>query len=291
MHRIILVISLSVCLSMFCEAQVTPLYPDVPTTIFFNKTLLGPAFVPESGKYSVAGIYKFQPGDPNLALYDLNAATIWGEETSNRQLIRLILSNEKEGPYISNPRAGLNYAYQLRLSEDSRLSAGLSLGFVSRVFNAPTSTGKGNLFLPDANMGLEFHYRKLETGIGIMQMLNAKATPFQSPQQARRYYQVYAAYSHELSAFLSLKEYALFRILPDVTRQLFGGLNLIYQNLYELGMVYYQRRGVAFQLVVDLEQMNFPLSISMAYNSPFLSESPVWVSSVELGLRTTLGGE
>jgi hypothetical protein len=272
-------------LSVVCKAQVTPLYPDIPATYSFNMPLVSPAYIPEGGKFFLGSIYKFKARESNLAIFDINAAVVWDGLSRNKQLIRFSFSNEKEGPYISTPRAAVNYAYRLALANEIFLSAGISLGFVNRIYSAPTSTSQGNIFLPDGNIGLKITYKEFQIGGSVMQFLNFEASPFQSKQQLKSFYHLYGTYKHNLNAFWSLKEYVLLKVLPEVTTQFIGGVNIVYQDLYEVGISYYQRRGMTFQFIWGFGNDNYPLAISMAYNSSLFSKSPLWVDAFELGLK------
>ncbi|WP_028981105.1 type IX secretion system membrane protein PorP/SprF [Sporocytophaga myxococcoides] len=271
-----------------CKAQIAPLYPDIPATYSFNMPLVTPAYIPLEGKYILGSIYKFKLKESNLAIFDMNAAIVFDGKGQNKQLVRLNFSNEKEGPYISTSRASANYAYKLALTHDLNMSAGLSLGFVNRIYMTPSSSNQGSFFLPDGNIGLTINYKELEIGSALMQFPNSKETPLQSTQQAKRFYHMYGMYKHDISPYWSLKEYMLVRVLPEITTQLIGGFNIIYQDMYEAGFVYYQRRGITFQLVYGLPGEKYPLALSMAYNSSLLTQSPLWVDSFELGLKVRI---
>jgi hypothetical protein len=271
-----------------CKAQIAPLFPDIPATYSFNMPLVTPAYIPVEGKYILGSIYKFKLKESNLAIFDVNAAIVFNGKSQNKQLIRLNFSNEKEGPYISTSRASANYAYKLALSHDLHMTAGIAVGFVNRIYMTPSSSNQGSFFLPDGNIGLTINYKELELGSSVMQVTNSKETPLQSTQQAKRFYHMYGMYKHDVSPEWSLKEYMLLRVLPEVTTQLIGGFSIIYQDLYEAGFVYYQRRGITFQLVYGLPGEKYPLSLSMAYNSSLLTLSPLWVDSFELGLKVRI---
>lgn len=281
---------LFISLIMSCllvSGQVTPLYPDVPTSYAFNKGIITPAYIQEEGNYVFSGIYKFKVDDPNVAIFDVNGAVIF-DNPNNKQMVRIAFSNEKEGPYISTPRGNINYAYQLSLSEETKIAAGISLGYVSRFYNAPSSTGQGNVTMPDGNLGLDFMYKNLRIGFSVMQFLNSEGSILQSKLKLNSYYHFHASWKQDITPEWSIKEYALLRILPEVTQQIICGVNLVYADFLEVGVLYYQRRGIAFQFVLGVNQTTNPLSISVVYNSAFLTESPLWNNSIELGLNYTL---
>jgi hypothetical protein len=271
-----------------CKAQVVPLYPDIPATYSFNMPLVTPSYIPVEGKYILSGIYKFKPKESNLAIFNMNATIVFYGKSRNKQLVRLNFSNEKEGPYISTSRAYANYAYKLALTHNLNMSAGISLGFVNKLYMTPSSTDQGSFFLPDANIGLTIKYKELETGGSVMQFLSSADTPLQSQQQLKRFYHIYGMYKHDVSAYWTLREYMLVKILPEVTTQFIGGFSTIFRDLYEAGFVYYQRRGMTFQLVYGLTSEKYPLAFSMAYNSSLFSQSPIWVDSFELGLKVQI---
>lgn len=266
-------------------AQIVPLYPDVQATYHYNMSAVSPAFIPDEGKYVFGGIYKFKPGEPNLAIYDANAAICLRKAAKHTHLVRVNFSNEKEGPYISTPRANLSYAYQLFLSDEVRLATGIALGYVSRVYSAPSSTGQGNVFLPDGNLGLELSYKKNKVGVTASQFLNSEGAAIESKILLKTYYQFYVLLIQSLSPEFSVRENLLVRLLPQITNQFIGGASLYYRELYSVGFTYYQRRGTAFHVTAALDNEQYPLSFSVGYNSSFLAQSPVWVNSFELGLN------
>ncbi len=274
-------------MGLFAFGQITPLYPDVPVTYEMNKAIINPAYIPEVGNYVFAGIYKFEVGEPNIAVFDANGAVVFNNK-NNKQLVRLAFSNEKEGPYIKTPRGNLNYAYQLSISEELKISTGISLGYVSRVYSAPSSTGQGNVTLPDGNLGVTLRYKKMCFGAAVMQFLNSEGSALQSKLKLNSYYHFHASFQQDIDQYWSLKEYMLLRILPEVAQQIIGGVNLVYSEVVEIGAMYYQRRGIAFQLLLAINQTTNPLKISVGYNSSLLAESPLWINSVELGLNYTL---
>ncbi len=244
---------------------------------------MSPSFIPDNGNYGLSGVYKFKPGEANIALYDFSAIVVKNLENNNKQLFRLSFYNEKEGPYINSPRAYGNYAYRISLSKGTSLSAGIAMGFVSRQFSAPSATGAGNVFMPDANAGIEFSYKQFHASAAMYQLFQSEGTAIEAKLKLNSYYQLYCEQRFTLSEQWELKPQVLLRVLPEVTNQWLGGVSVGYKKRIEISSIYTQRRGVAFQAMVKIVNDYFPVTISVLYNSAVLSQTPVWLNSTELG--------
>ncbi len=260
------------------------MYPDIYSSYSVNRVVLSPSYIPENGNYGVSGVYKFKPGEANIALYDISAMAVKNLDNNNKQLFRLSFYNEKEGPYISSPRAYGNYAYRISLSKETSLSAGIAMGFVSRQFSAPSATGVGNVFMPDANAGVEFSYKQFHASAAMYQLFQSEGTAIEAKLKLNSYYQVYCEQGVPLSDQWELKPQVLLRVLPEVTNQWLGGVTIDYKKMIMISSIYTQRRGVAFQAMVKIVNDYFPLTISVLYNSALLSQTPVWLNSTELGV-------
>lgn len=269
-------------LCFFTKAQ-TLIYPDVFSSYSINKAVLTPSYIPVKPKYILSGIYKFKLGNANLSLFDANFSIVSERTNKHKQLFRVSLHNEKEGPYISSPRGYLNYAYLINFSEVSKLSIGVAFGFVSKIFSAPSSTGKGNLTLPDGNIGLTYTYRSFQTHLAIYQLLGSKGKAIKNTLKLKSYYQLYMEKSFDINDAWKIKPQFLLRVLPEVTNQFIGGFSLIYKKQIALSSVYTRYRGVAFQAQIKIDNNYLPFTIGVLYNSSLLSQSPVWVDSMELG--------
>lgn len=246
--------------------------------------MISPSFIPDHGNYGFSGVYKFKPGEPNVALFDINAVVIKELENNHKQLFRISFYNEKEGPYISSPRGYGNYAYRVVLSTTTSISAGVSLGFVSRQFSAPSATGTGNVFMPDANAGVAFKHKNTHASVAIYQLFQSEGKVIDAKLRLTNYYQFYGEQVFMLSDQWDLKPQLLLRILPEVTNQWIGGASLAFKKQLELSSMYTQRRGIAFQAMVKVVNDYFPITISVLYHSALLSQTPVWLNSTELGV-------
>lgn len=270
-------------LCCYTKAQ-TPLYPDIYSSYAINKVVLTPSYIPTVGKYGMSGVYKFKPGESNIALYDMSAVLVSNLENSNKQVFRISFYNEKEGPYITSPRGYGNYAYQVAISQNTMLSAGVALGFVSKQFSAPSATGIGNAFMPDANAGLSLQWKQFHSSIAMYQLFQSEGKAIDAKLKLNSYYQFYVNQVVVLNELWQLKPQVLLRVLPQVTNQWLGGISLGYKKQLEVASIYTQRRGVAFQAIVKIDNTYLPISISVLYNSGLLSQTPVWLNSMEIGV-------
>lgn len=260
------------------------LYPDIYSSFAINKAVLSPSYIPEEGNYGLSGVYKFKTGQANWALYDVNASLVSDLANNNKQLFRISFFNEKEGPYISSPRAYINYAYRISISKESSISAGVAFGFLSKQFSAPSSTGAGNVMLPDGNTGLTFQYQSFQTSVAMYQLFGSEGKAIKATLRLNSYYQFYAEQIVILNEHWDLRPHMLLRILPEVTNQWIGGASLVYKKQLEVTTIYTQRRGVAFQAMLKIDNDYLPVTISVLYNSALFSQTPVWLNSTELGL-------
>lgn len=267
------------------HAQTNALYPELYATYTFNMASISPAYVPDEGRYLLGGIYKFKATDANVAIYDVYATLISGEDESSKHVFRVDISNEKEGPYINNSRGYLHYAYQLPIKKDLYTSFGAAFGFVNRFYEAPSSTGQGNLLLPDAALGIEIQYKAYRLGGTFSQLLNANGQPLEAVITLKNYFQIYAEGSQTISSEWAFKQHFLVRSLTGVNSQVVGGMGLEYNKQVQLAASYFQRRGVTFQLVMHFDNDLGLFSLSTAYNSPLISSSPIWNDSFELGMN------
>ena len=102
---------------------------------------INPSSSIDTARYHINMVANNTPGNRgNVGLYQLHAGFALNTADKRSQTIRVFISNEKEGPYISKPRAYINYALRMRISQKSYLSSGISYGFSSATINASLVT-------------------------------------------------------------------------------------------------------------------------------------------------------
>ncbi len=278
-----------ICIVLYQEAsgQGSPVYPDIFSGYFYHGALANPAYVPDDSKVSLAAYYKFKQGKYG----GINSFMAEAEKTAsagnkNLNSFRLFFFNEREGPYISRPRAYFNYALEVNIAQDMSITSGVNIGFASVNFTAPS--GSGNMSLPDGAAGLTLQYRQWTAGISFWQLFNAEGVAISNVLRLQRYEQVNLAYSGFLSPDWKFSSYLLFRHQKNYYNHCFLTLLLGYRELIQAGPVFRYRQGLAFFGVLQVDQDTNRFHLTFTYNSGAFSPAPYWNNSVELGLRYIL---
>ena len=273
-----------ICLSLpSFGQQSTAVYPDIFGAYFNNMPLISPAYIPADVKMNLSLSYKTRTGALNkISTLNFAFTRVLNVNKPNNHMIRLYFYNEKDGPYIHKPRAYANYAYKIKLTEDTYVSTGIALGFAQTGFTAPSSTANGNSISPDGSLGLTFSHKKLDAGFAACQMFNSVVNPVVAPITYTRYYNSYINYTFKLSPFVDLKSGFLWRALPSYQDDvcLFGMLE--YKELVSFGGCYNYEKSLSFVVSTNLRVGKESIFISLVYNTPFFTKLPAWTDSVEM---------
>jgi hypothetical protein len=272
-------------ITFLCNGQSgVPLYPDVFSGFFLIPSSVNPSYVPEEGNVNLAAYYKFRAG----ALSDVNSFLFMGEkifrgEEAMTHAGRILVFNEREGPYISKPRGYFNYALELALAKEAFLNAGISLGFSSVNFSAPSASG--SVFLPDGSLAVGFKVKNISASVVSAQVFNTEGVAASSAVRLARYYNFILSGEKELSPFWKINISAYWRKLPELNDQwYFSGL-LQYHETLQAGIIYKYERGLSFPVKLGLNRNGNPLFISFIYNTGYLSKIPLWNNSYEIGIQ------
>lgn len=281
--RITLSVLISI-ISLTAYSQSGRIYPDVFSAFFTNMALVNPSYVPQEGNVDLMSYYKFRQGLlSDVSTFMASGHKVWRRENKPEHLARLIFFNEKEGPYISSPRAYGNYALKQRLSSDADIGGGVSLGLAG--INYSTPSGAGSFTVLDGNIGLGLNYRKISIGMAAIQAFNAEGIAVSSPVRFQRFYNLHFSAEKTVSPDLDLNSYFLWRSLPGLPDQYIGALTLFYRRFLEVGALYFRPRGVSYLSTFILNPEKNPLHFSIAYNTAFLGSNPLWGNSFEIGLK------
>jgi len=265
------------------SGQSTAVYPDLFGAYFNNMALVSPAYIPKEVKMNLNLSYKTRTGALNkISTFNFAFTRVFNYTKPNSHLLRLYFYNEKDGPYIHKPRAYVNYAYKIALTENLFVSTGIALGIAQTAFTAPSSTANGNSLSPDGSLGITFMYKKLDVGFAACQMFNSVVNPVVAPITYKRYFNTYVNYTFKLSPFLNLKSGFLWRSLPTYQDDicLFGMLD--YRDLISFGGSYDYAKSLSFVVSTNLRVGKESLLLSFVYNTPFFTKLPTWTDSYEL---------
>lgn len=146
----------------------------------------------------------------------------------------LQITNLKLGDYISKSRFQLRYSWYTRLSEQSAVSAGVSLGFINYSF-LTTQGGTGGTDLgPDGSVGVHFFAHKFNLGFAIQQIFNPVLIPINQSFQLSRLYNVDLEREFSISPFADLTAQVVLQISDD-SRYTYGASLL--SELYDFGII------------------------------------------------------
>ena len=273
--------------TLFSSAQTGRFYQDVFTTFFTNTALVNPSYVPEIGKVNLTATHKFRQGLlGDISTFSASGEKVWRSQESYTHVGRLIFVNEKEGKYISSPKAYANYALRINLSEETSLMSGIALGVSGINYSAPS--GASSIMLPDGGIGIGLKHKKIHVGFSSLQVLNTSGTVITSKVRLQRYFNLNFTGEKAISPSISLKSHFLWRGLPYLSDQYIAAFSFVYKDMFEAGSLYFYPRGLSYFTLITLDTESNALQINLTYNSAALSINPVMGDSYEVGLRYCL---
>ncbi|MBY0427570.1 MAG: type IX secretion system membrane protein PorP/SprF [Cytophagales bacterium] len=263
-------------------------YPNFFSVYQFHSNQFSPAYMPDEGKAEFSVGYKSLIGPfHEVSSYYFSAARVFRNENGFAHSARVSFSNDKDGPYISSPRALANYAVMIKINYQTFLYAGLAAGGAGMFYAAPSST-QSSIFAPDGSIGLSFRWKKLILGASSLQIFNSSTNNGPRPLIFHRYYNLFGSVSKEWYPGWKLSGVALFRILPSMYNQGWAGLSVEYKKQVMLGA----NLALAGTLSVYGGWTAFinddRLTISVVYNTNVFNVLPTWQNNIELGLSYSL---
>ncbi len=265
------------------------LYPAHYTLTPEVSRFYNPAFVNINSKASVdlgnqfyTGLYSKIENHYFLAGLDV----VGKDSARTKHIISVKAFNEKEGDFITRPKAYLSYAGHVRLSEDYFLGAGASLGMVGYIYKATNVSGGGSATVPDAELGMSFYGRGLRLGISANQLFNKVMLPKELTFRWRRYFTAYLEKGWEFGENHSFTLFAqqLFISQQKDVRDV-GGYLVLNRHI-ELGIMEYIGEKVTF--VAGLRELSWgdnAVHLLFAYSVPHTSASQANNQSFEIVLR------
>jgi len=263
-------------------AQSVNYFPDLSSSYIYAMSSADPAYVPTEGRADFAANYKFRTGAfKDISTFNFSAARIIRHENeSAQQVVRVLLNNEQEGPYINTPKLLVNYVYSLYIAENTQLFSGLALGGTGLYFSAPSATT--SILMPDGTLGLGISHRKASLAFSSFQLFNSKINPLLSTIRFARYYHLNFTAQKELGIDWKLNMYSLWRMLPDVQDEVSATFILEYMDALGLGSAYKNNAGLSFLCMFRVNTGEDKLLFSFVYNTPVFSPLPKINNSMEL---------
>ena len=263
--------------------QNTVLYPEMFAGFHNHQSLFNPAFQQDTGRMAFsASIKSRMDAFKNIATYYASLERNFMNERNGGHTVRLLFYNEKEGPYIEKPRGCLNYAFRIKLAEETFFSAGTAVGFTQVAFSAPSATATGTATLPDASAGLYFKRKYFRAGIASMQLLNRESSPASTFVKFGRYYTFSAGTEKEIGYAWKVKTTFLYRLLSTYKDNIDLALLLSYKDAFVIGASGRYQYGTSFFVSLNINTGNSLLCLHFAYNSPLFSGATALNNSIEI---------
>ena len=273
-------------LTAFCQSNAV--YPDLLSAYFYNMASIHVGYIPTNGTADFAVGYKFHEGQlKKVNTLSFAGAKVFRSNKGNAQAIRVLGYNEQNGPYISSPKGYLNYAYEVKLGEESHLFAGIALGAAGIYFSAPTFSG--STWMPDGSLGVGFRFRTLSAGASTLQMFNSGSSQLGDTYRLGRFYHFYAAVEQELGLDWKCNGYALWRKLGSSGDDLGAALSITAREVFTLGTSLRYKAGMSFFTAFHIDAGENKLLLSLNYNAaPIFTSLPTWQNSFEISVGYTL---
>lgn len=243
------------------------------TQYMYNTMTINPGYTGTSGVTNILGIYRAQwvglDGAPKTA-----NLSVQGPVSENGQGLGLSIINDQIGP-TSETTAAINYSYPVNLSEDVKLSLGLSAvgNFWDIDHNKLTIhdqndldlIGNLNKFSPNIGAGVYVHSSKWYAGISIPRILETKFyDDIQSSVVTRKkHFYMMGGYVFDLSDAVKFKPAAMIKAVTGSPLGVDLSANFLLEEKFTLGVAY--RWDAAVSALAGF-QISEGLNIGYAYD-------------------------
>jgi type IX secretion system PorP/SprF family membrane protein len=234
-------------LPLSLSAQQDPLY----SMYLFNPLSINPAYSGSTNQFQAVGLYRRQwmkfPGSPGTS-----TCTVHGPVNGEKMGVGISFINDQVG-YMKTTSFMATYAYKLKL-ENSTLAFGLQTGF--RNFNVSLTEVQvndqddydvafaNNFSSWNLNFGTGVFWfgEKWYGGIGIPHLRNhllrENELNYDDVARLRTHYNIYGGYVFDLASNLKIRPSMLIRKVKGAPYQFDINANLLYLDLYSLGISY-----------------------------------------------------
>jgi len=247
-------------------SQISGTYPDQLSSYFYNSSLINPAYIHRDGSSEAivqskvrSGIYK--------DIYTITATIqkVFQAENNKWHSARIILQNEKEGPYISTPRVYANYSIRIGLNENTELLGGVSIGLVNPNYRIPTKSVSTTLV--DGALGMTLRRKNITLGISSNQVFDNSADKSRAIK-LNRYYNTFFEITLIRHAGVEVKTHLLWTYFSDIPSQYNSSFSILWAGWFEAGLGYKYRQGAIFYSAIILDKTSrHPIRFGMLYNS------------------------
>lgn len=274
------------CLTLWSYGQVNSIYPDVVTSYKGQEVWINPSSSMDTSQYYANMVANYRAGNRgNVGLYQLDAGVHFLSGNKNNQVIRVLFSSEKEGPYISKPRGYINYGFRLALNKKLSLSSGIAYGFSSNNIQVAQVSNVNSYFVQDGAFGLELTTSKWGIGAAMMHVFNNQISEQVDSIRLNRFYHINAFQLINFNQQMRLELRGFYRLFSDLNNQLL--VNALFYPLPEFGFggSYFSRKGMSFSSYFQMTLRKTTCQLFMSYNSGWMAEVPAFARSFELGMK------
>lgn len=240
------------------SAQQNPLYSQ----FMFNPFVINPAITGTHTYYQIWSNHRLQwigMVDPPLT----NTLSIYGPLEKQDMGIGGYIYSDVTGP---SSKIGMNgsYAYNFAVSDEYRLSLGLSLGLMQYKIDGTKIKFPDNFdeallnnvwtkFLPDASFGVYFYSSNLHAGIASTQLFNNKIKIFEEDTTSgnetfgrlKSHFYLTAGYKYFINRDFAIEPTLILREVVPASPQLDLNVRAIYQNMAWFGVSFRTQDAIA----------------------------------------------
>jgi hypothetical protein len=258
-------------------------YPDQFSSYFTNLAVVNPAFISSTGLSEAIFQSKLRRGlYKDITTISATLQKTFNSTGRNWHSGRLIFLNEKEGPYISIPRAYGNYGLRIQVKEEAAILAGISIGAVNPNFSTPTKSV--NAILMDGSFGIMCQYKTSSFGISSNQIFDNYSSAASSIV-LKRFYSAHFDTRFGISQSVELSTHLLCNYYTDIPTQANASFSFIFQETVTGGLGYKNRQGTFIYFSVTANKdSEHPIKILTLYNSLLFSSQNAMSESIELAL-------
>ncbi len=272
LYKVIIVVLLAV-LTTKIKAQQEPLY----TQYMFNAMSVNPAYTGTQDGLEAVFLSRLQwtgfEGAPRT--YSFAAHTPF---TQYDMGIGVALVADKLGP-VNNFYFNVNYAYQVKLTDDMRLSMGIKGGFYNYHVGLDGLLLDGNQmdpsfqgqierkFQPNLGAGVYVYDDRLYAGISVPKLFQSEINTEESQEDAlavlKRHYFIMAGYLFDINDDFKIRPSFINKFVDGAPPSTDISTQVIYQEMYWLGATYRLGDALAFMANVQVSEQ---LMIGYSYD-------------------------
>lgn len=265
----------------------TDMYPAAYGINALYRNIYNPALLNTSSHYQFLLGNQFFPGAYSQMENHFFIASInlTNDTAKSRNNLGIKIITEKEGEFISKPKAYLSYAWHTPIFKNYRLSAGANLGIVSYIYKPTTISAEGSAYGPDADIALGFYNKTFTLGFSFNQAFNSKLVPKQFYFRYKSFYTLNLekkfSINEKYSLVLNFQNQNLKNGLPNNN----FGIQFLMQKIFLVGTNVLFNERLSFNAGIEHFIISkHDISITAGYNFPLKVSAQSNIQSFELVL-------